>query len=76
MNKIRQVRRSTIFQFGSMVPRDYKQALELDEQNGKSKWYDATKIEMDQIKEYEVFKDVKRAKIDNKYGCTSRVLET
>ena len=76
MNKIRQVRRSTIFQFGSMVPRDYKQALELDEQNGKSKWYDATKLEMDQIKEYEVFKDVKSAKIDNKYGCTSRVLET
>ena len=57
-NKLRKVRRSTVYQFGYMIPRDYKQALELDEQNGKSKWYDATKLEMDQIKEYKVFKDM------------------
>ena len=65
-NKIRQVRRSTVYQFGYMSPWDYKQALELDEQNGNSKWYDATKVAMDQIKEYEVSKDMGRAKIDNR----------
>ena len=57
-NTLRKVRRSTVYQFGYMIPRDYKQALELDEQNGNSKWHDATELEMDQIKEYKVFKDM------------------
>ena len=56
-SKIRQVRRSAVYQFGFLIPKDYKQALQLDEQNGNSKWYDATKLEMDQIKEYKVFQD-------------------
>ena len=51
-SKIRQVRRSAVYQFGFLIPKDYKQALQLDEQNGNSKWYDATKLEMDQINEY------------------------
>ena len=51
-SKIRQVRRSDVYQFGFLIPKDYKQALQLDEQNGNSKWYDATKLEMDQINEY------------------------
>ena len=50
-SKIRQVRRSAIYQFGFLIPKDYKRALQLDEQNGNSKWYDATKLEMDQINE-------------------------
>ena len=41
-SKIRQVRRSAVYQFGFLIPKDYKQALQLDEQNGYSKWYDAT----------------------------------
>ena len=56
-SKIRQVRRSAIYQFGFLIPKDYKQPLQLDEQNGNSKWYDATKLEMDQINEYKVFQD-------------------
>ena len=44
-------------QFGFLIPKDYKQALQLDEQNGNSKWYDATKLEMNQINEYKVFQD-------------------
>ena len=56
-SKIRQVRRSAVYQFGFLIPMDYKQALQLDEQNGNSKWYDATKLEMDQINEYIVFQD-------------------
>ena len=46
---LRQVRRSAVYQFGFLIPKDYKQALQLDEQNGNSKWYDATKLEMYQI---------------------------
>ena len=53
---IRQVRRLAVYQFGFLIPKDYKQALQLDEQNGNSKWYDATKLEMDQINEYKSFR--------------------
>ena len=65
-SKIRQVRRSAVYQFGFLIPKDYKQALQLDEQNGNSKWYDATKFEMDQINEYNIFPDHGKAKIDLK----------
>ena len=53
-------------QFGFLIPKDYKQALQLDEQNGNSKWYDATKLEMNQINEYKVFQDHGKAKYDPK----------
>ena len=65
-SKIRQVRRSAVYQFGILIPKDYKQALQLEEQNGNSRWYDATKLEMDQINEYQVFQDHGKAKIDPK----------
>ena len=35
--KIRQVRRSAVYQFGFLIPRYYKHALELDKLNGNSK---------------------------------------
>ena len=65
-SKIRQVRRSAVYQFGFLIPKDYKQALQLDEQNGNSKWYDTTKLEMDQINEYKVFQDHGKAQYDPK----------
>ena len=37
--------------FGYLIPNNYKEALEFDKQNGNSKWYDATKDEMDCIHE-------------------------
>ena len=46
--KRRQVRRSATYQFGYLIPRDYKHALELYKLNGNSRWYDATKKELDQ----------------------------
>ena len=66
-SKIGQVRRSAVYQFGFLIPKDYKQALQLDEQNGNSKWYDATKFEMDQINEYKVFQDHGKAQYDPKW---------
>ena len=38
--------------------------LQLDEENGNSKWYDATKLEMDQISEYKIFPDHGKAQYD------------
>ena len=64
--KIRQVRRSATYQFGYLIPREYKHALELDKSNGNSRWYDATKKQLDQINEYQVFLDHRRAKYDPK----------
>ena len=38
-------------------PRDYVHALQLNIQNGNNKWKDAIDLEIEQIKEYQVFKD-------------------
>ena len=40
--------------------------MELEKLNGNSRWYDATKMEMDQINEYHVFKDHGKAEYDPK----------
>ena len=64
--KIRQIRRSATYQFGFLIPRDYIHALELDQDNSNSKWYDATKLEMDQISKYGVFNDNWKATLDPK----------
>ena len=64
--KIRQVRRSATYQFGYLIQRHYKHALELDKINGNYRWYDATKKELDQINEYQAFIDDGRAKYDPK----------
>ena len=42
--------------FGFLIPRKYTEALEFDKANNNSKWYDATKAELDSIHSYEVFK--------------------
>ena len=68
---MRQVRRSAVYQFVFLIPKDDKHALQLDEQNGNSKWYDATKLEMDQVNEYKVFQDHGKAQFDPKSGKVS-----
>ena len=60
--KIRQVRRSATYQFGYRILRDYKHAMEFEKLNGNSRWYDATKKELDQINESKVFISHGRAK--------------
>ena len=74
-SKIRQESRSAVYQFGFLIPKDYKQAPQLDEQNGKNKGYVATKLEMDQINEYMVFQDHGKAKIDPKSRKVSNATE-
>ena len=63
-SKIRQARRSNVYMFGVLIPKNYKQAMEFDKMNSNTKWYDATKLEMDQIKEYQVFKTGEKARYD------------
>ena len=55
-----------MYQFGYLIPRHYKHALEMDKINGNSRWYDATKMELDQIKKYQVFIDNAIAKYGHK----------
>ena len=66
-SKIRQVRRSSKYMFGYMVPKSYKEALEFDKENNNTKWTDATRDEMDCIKEQHVFTKGQRAKWDSNH---------
>ena len=59
--KLRQARRSIKYKFGYQVPRDYDEAILLDTINGNTKWRDAIITEIDQMDEYDVFKDKGKA---------------
>ena len=51
--------------FGYLIPRAYKEALEFDKENNNTKWADATREEMDSIKEQQVFTKHQRVKWDS-----------
>ena len=56
-SKCRQAMATKRYKHGFEVPQDYAHALQLDVQNGNTKWNDAIDLEIEQIKEYQVFKD-------------------
>ena len=60
-SKYRQGRASRKYKHGWEVPRDYAHALQLDIHNGNNKWKEAIDLEIEQIKEYQVFKDFGKA---------------
>ena len=60
-SKYRQVRASRKYKHGWEVPRDYTHALQPDIHNGNNKWKEAIDLEIEQIKEYQVFTDVGNA---------------
>ena len=64
-SRIRQVRASVRYQHGFQVPRDYNDAMRLDNENGNTHWQDAMDLELTQIHEYKVFKDTGKAKFHN-----------
>ena len=66
-SKIRQVRRSSKYMLGDLVPRSYKDALEFHKENNNTKWADATRDEMDCIKEQQVLNLGQRAKWDSNH---------
>jgi hypothetical protein len=45
------------YKFGYRIPKDYEDALKLDELNQNTKWKDAMVTEMSQLKEYKCFID-------------------
>ena len=60
-SKFRQARASRKYKHGWEVPRDYAHAQQLDIHNGNNKWKEAIDLEIEQIKEYQVFTDVGNA---------------
>ena len=66
-SKYRQARVSRKYKHGWEVPRDYAHALQLDIHNGNNKWKEAIDLEIEQIKEYQVFKDSGKAVYDKKH---------
>jgi hypothetical protein len=55
--KMKSYSQSPKYKFGYRIPKDYKEALKLDELNQNTKWENATITEMSQLKEYECFID-------------------
>ena len=58
--KLKSRRTGPIFKFGVQVPRNYHEATSLDGRNGNSHWSEAEKKELDQVNEYDTFKDLGR----------------
>ena len=56
-SKLRSYRSAKRYKYGFEVPKNYKDAVRLDSIAGNTKWKDSTKIEMDQLDEYNTFKD-------------------
>jgi hypothetical protein len=55
--KMKSYRQSLKYKFGYRIPKDYEEALKLDELSQNTKWKDATITKMSQLKEYECFID-------------------
>ena len=43
--------------YGFLVPRDHHQAMDIDLQNGNTKWKDSEDIKLAQVDEYDTFED-------------------
>ena len=50
--------RGPVFKFGVQIPQNSKEARRLQDRQGHTKWTDAEKAEIDQLHEYETFKDI------------------
>ena len=56
--KLRSYRLAPRYKYGYEVPRDFAHAKELDKRNGNTLWQDAMRLELDQLDEYNTFKDL------------------
>ena len=46
------------YKYGVQVPRNHDEAVWIDNKNGNTSWQDAEKVELDQLREYETFRDL------------------
>ena len=57
--------------FGYLIPRNYMEVMQFDSENKNSKWYDAIKLEMESMLEYNVFKSgIKQSLINTRKSET------
>ena len=61
--KLTSYRTKPVYMFGVLIPRNYQQAIEFDKANGNTKWQDATRLELEQINDYDTFVDKGRGYI-------------
>ena len=59
-NKRAQRYNAVTYKFGVRLPRNVKEAISLDAQNGNTYWQDAMALEISQLMEYETFTDMGR----------------
>ena len=57
-SRLCQVRVSIWYEYSFEAPKDYNDALRIDNENGNTKRQDAIDLELDQIKEYRVSQDL------------------
>lgn len=57
-SKLRSYKHSIKYKYRFQVPRDYKEAIKLDKENGNKKLQEATILEIAQLKEYATFIDL------------------
>jgi hypothetical protein len=56
--KLRSHRLRPKYKYGVQVPRSHNEAVWIDDKNGNTCWQSAEKVELDQLREYETFKDL------------------
>jgi hypothetical protein len=56
--KLESRRTKPVYMYGHLVPRNHEQALEIDNQNGNTRWQDAEKEELMAILGYGTFNDI------------------
>ena len=57
-SRLRSFRRAPIYKNGFRVPRTPEEAIEIDKENGNTRWQDAIALEINQILDYQTFKDL------------------
>ena len=55
--KLHSFRTKPVYMYGILVPRNHEQAMQLDKENGNTKWRDAEIIELAQVDDYDTFED-------------------
>jgi hypothetical protein len=56
--KLRNHRMRPKYKYGVQVPRNHEEAIWIDNTDGSTSWQDTEKVELDQLQEYETFKDL------------------
>lgn len=56
-SSLRSARSAKVYKYGFEVPRTHDQAVAIDERNKNTKWQDAEKLEIQQLRDYECFID-------------------